>query len=123
MFSKVESFLVFLLSDMFSLLGFRMMEVDISSSLKDIELVDSGVDEELELFDEEVVFFDFDEDEDSDMIVNKLDNSKEKDYEFKLIEKEVLDENEERDSNEDIIEFEDFENLGDDLKELVIKFF
>lgn len=100
-----------------------MMEVDISSSLKDIELVDSGVDEELELFDEEVVFFDFDEDEDSDMIVNKLDNSKEKDYEFKLIEKEVLDENEERDSNEDIIEFEDFENLGDDLKELVIKFF
>lgn len=123
MFSKVESFLVFLLSDMFSLLGFRMMEVDISSSLKDIELVDSGVDEELELFDEEVVFFDFDEDEDSDMIVNKLDNSKEKDYEFKLIEKEVLDEIEERDSNEDIIEFEDFENLGDDLKELVIKFF
>ena len=98
------------------------MEADTSSSSKDTELADSGVDEELEPPDEEAVFSDPDEDEDSDMTANKSDNSKEKDYEFKPIEKESLDENEERDSNEDITELEDLENLGDDLKELVIKF-
>lgn len=99
-----------------------MMEADTSSSSKDTELADSGVDEELEPPDEEAVFSDPDEDEDSDMTANKSDNSKEKDYEFKPIEKEALDDNEERDSNEDITELEDLENLGDDLKELVIKF-
>ena len=99
-----------------------MMEADTSSSSKDSDLVDSGVDEELEPPDEEAVFSDPDEEEDGDMTPGKADNSKEKDYEFKPIEKEGMDENEERDSNEDITELEDLENLGDELKELVIKF-
>lgn len=121
-FSKVESSSASSSSDMLSSLGSRMMEADTSSGSKDTELVDSGVDEELEPPDEEAVFSDPDEDEDSDMTANKSDNSKEKDYEFKPIEKEAIDETEERDSNEDITELEDLENLGDDLKELVIKF-
>lgn len=100
-----------------------MMEADTSSSTKDSELVDSGVDEELEPPDEEAVFSDPDEDDDNgDIGPGKPDSSggKEKDYEFKPIEKE--DEQEERDSNEDITELEELEHLGDELKELLIKF-
>ena len=100
-----------------------MMEADKNSSTKDTELVDSGVDEELEPPDEEAVFSDPEEDEDGDIAPGKPNSGgKEKDYEFKPIEKEGMDENEERDSNEDITELEELENLGDELKELLIKF-
>ena len=104
-------------------LGSRMMEADTSSTTKDTELVDSGVDEEMEPPDEEAVFSDPDEEDEGDMTPGgKSENSKEKDYEFKPIEKEGMDDNEnEGDSNEDITELEDLENLGDELKELVIK--
>lgn len=103
-------------------LGSRMMEADTSSSTKDVELVDSGVDEEMEPPDEEAVFSDPDEEDERDITPVKSESSKEKDYEFKPIEKEGVDDNEEGDSNEDITELEDLENLGDELKELIIKF-
>lgn len=99
-----------------------MMEADTSSSAKDIELVDSGVDEEMEPPDEEAVFSDPDEEDEGDISPGKPESSKEKDYEFKPIEKEGMDDNEEGDSNEDITELEELENLGDELKELVVKF-
>ncbi|KAJ7365820.1 Integrator complex subunit 3 [Desmophyllum pertusum] len=121
-FSKVESLSALSPSDMLGSLGSRMMEADTSSSIKDTELVDSGVDEELEPPDEEAVFSDPDEEDEGDMTPCKSESTKEKDYEFKPIEKEGMDENEEGDSNEDITELEDLENLGDELKELVIKF-
>ena len=98
-----------------------MMEADTGSSTKDAELIDSGVDEEMEPPDEEAVFSDPDEEDERDITPVKSESSKE-DYEFKPIEKEGLDDNEEGDSNEDITELEDLENLGDELKELVIKF-
>ena len=103
-------------------LGSRMMEADTGSSTKDAELVDSGVDEEMEPPDEEAVFSDPDEEDERDITPVKSESSKEKDYEFKPIEKEGVDDNEEGDSNEDITELEDLENLGDELKELIIKF-
>jgi len=104
-------------------LGSRMMEADTTSSTKDTELVDSGVDEELEPPDEEAVFSDPDEDDDGDIAPGKPDvTAKEKDYEFKPIEKEGIDQHEEQDSNEDISELEELENLGDEFKELLIKF-
>ena len=103
-------------------LGSRMMEADSGSTTKDAELVDSGVDEEMEPPDEEAVFSDPDEEDERDMTPVKSESSKEKDYEFKPIEKEGMDDNEEGDGNEDITELEDLENLGDELKELIIKF-
>lgn len=100
-----------------------MMEADTSSSTKDTELVDSGVDEELEPPDEEAVFSDPDEDYDGDIVPGKPDSGgKEKDYEFKPIEKEGMEEQEEQDSNEDITELEELDNLGEEFKELLIKF-
>lgn len=99
-----------------------MMEADTSSSTKDAELVDSGVDEEMEPPDEDAVFSDPDEEDEGDVTAGKSHSSKEKDYEFKPIEKEGgMDDNEERDSNEDITELEELDNLGEELKELVIK--
>jgi len=125
-FSKVESSSTTSSSsssDMIGSLGSRMMEADTTSSTKDTELVDSGVDEELEPPDEEAVFSDPDEDDDGDIAPGKPDvTAKEKDYEFKPIEKEGIDQHEEQDSNEDISELEELENLGDEFKELLIKF-
>ncbi|KAL9987150.1 hypothetical protein ACROYT_G001407 [Oculina patagonica] len=117
-FSKVESSSASTSSDMLGSLGSRMMEADTSSSTKDSELGDSGVDEEMEPPDEEAVF----SDEEDEGDIGKPDSSKGKDYEFKPIEKEGMDDNEEGDSNDDITELEELENLGDELKELVIKF-
>lgn len=71
-FSKVESLsLLIFLNDIIGFFGFRMVEVDTISGIKDFELVDSGVDEEFEFFDEEVVFFDLDEDDESDTVFMK----------------------------------------------------
>lgn len=126
-FSKVESSSAS--NDMLGSLGSRMIGAadsngSNSSSTKDSELVDSGVDDELEQPDEEAVFSDPEEDDDGDVAPGKPNGAggKEKDYEFKPIEKEGVDENEERDSSEDITELEELENLGDELKELLIKF-
>ena len=127
-FSKVESSSSS--NDMLGSLGSRMIGAadsngsNSSSSTKDSELVDSGVDDELEQPDEEAVFSDPEEDDDDDVAPGKPNGAggKEKDYEFKPIEKEGVDENEERDSSEDITELEELENLGDELKELLIKF-
>ncbi|XP_067057405.1 integrator complex subunit 3-like isoform X2 [Acropora muricata] len=103
-------------------LGSRMMEAD-TSNTKDSELADSGVDEELEPPEEEAVFSDPDEDDDNDTDSVKLDSDgKEKDYQFKPIHKEGIDDQEERDSNEDVTELEEFESLGDEVKELILKF-
>lgn len=121
-FSKVESSSSSPSNDMVGSLGSRMMEADTGSSVKDAELVDSGVDEEIEPPDEEAVFSDPDEEDERDITPVKSESSKEKDYEFKPIEKEGADDNEEGDSNEDITELEELENLGDELKELIIKF-
>ena len=125
-FSKVESSSAS--NDMLGSLGSRMIGAADSnggnSSTKDSELVDSGVDDELEQPDEEAVFSDPEEDDDGDVAPGKPNGAggKEKDYEFKPIEKEGVDENEERDSSEDITELEELETLGDELKELLIKF-
>lgn len=127
-FSKVESSSAS--NDMLGSLGSRMIGAadsngsNSSNSTKDSELVDSGVDDELEQPDEEAVFSDPEEDDDGDVAPGKPNGAggKEKDYEFKPIEKEGVDENEERDSSEDITELEELENLGDELKELLIKF-
>ena len=97
-----------------------MVEADTCSG-KDGELVDSGVDEELEPPDEEAVFSDPDEDDDGAEANGKSEN-RVKDYEFKPIEKEGMDDGEEGDSNEDITELEELENLVDELKDLVVKF-
>ncbi|XP_074639480.1 integrator complex subunit 3-like isoform X3 [Acropora palmata] len=103
-------------------LGSRMMEAD-TSNTKDSELADSGVDEELEPPEEEAVFSDPDEDDDNDTDSVKPDSDgKEKDYQFKPIHKEGIDDQEERDSNEDVTELEEFESLGDEVKELILKF-
>lgn len=103
-------------------LGSRMMEAD-TSNTKDSELADSGVDEELEPPEEEAVFSDPDEDDDNDTDSVKPDSDgKEKDYQFKPIHKEGIDDQEERDSNEDVAELEEFESLGDEVKELILKF-
>ena len=99
-----------------------MMEAD-TSNIKDSELADSGVDEELEPPEEEAVFSDPDEDDDNDTDSVKPDSDgKEKDYQFKPIHKEGIDDQEERDSNEDVTELEEFESLGDEVKELILKF-
>lgn len=104
-------------------LGSRMMEADTSNNTKDSELADSGVDEELEPPEEEAVFSDPDEDDDNDTVSVKPDSDgKEKDYQFKPIHKEGIDDQEEQESNEDVTELEEFESLGDEVKELIVKF-
>ncbi|XP_068694256.1 integrator complex subunit 3-like isoform X2 [Montipora capricornis] len=123
-FSKVESSSSSTSSnDIIGSLGSRMVEADTTSGTKDSELVDSGVDEELEPPDEEAVFSDPDEDDESDTVPMKQDiRGKERDYQFKPIEKEGIDDQEEQDSNEDVTELEELENVGDEVKELIIKF-
>lgn len=95
---------------------------------KDIETEDSGVDDELEIPDEEALFSDPEDDEEIEGIKNE---PIEKDYQFKPIVKEEdarppggtgSGAGEERESNEDITELEELENIGEDLKNLLIQF-
>jgi hypothetical protein len=99
------------------------------SSKVEIETEDSGVDEELEIPDEEALFSDPEEDEEIESIKTE---PIEKDYQFKPIDKDedaghpggttatVV--GEERDSNEDITELEEIENIGENLKNLMVQF-
>ncbi|XP_031564730.1 integrator complex subunit 3-like [Actinia tenebrosa] len=106
-------------------LGGELGSMDTS---KDIETEDSGVDDELEMPDEEALFSDPEEDEEMEGIKNE---PIEKDYEFKPIVKEEdtrqgggtsASTGEERESNEDITELEELENIGEELKSLLIQF-
>lgn len=90
------------------------------------ETEDSGVDDELEIAEEEAVFSDPEDDEEMERIKPQ---SMEKEYQFKPIAKDeesiqnsnLSTEKDERESNEDITELEELENVGDDLKELLIQ--
>lgn len=77
------------------------------------ETADSGMDEELDVEEEEAVFSDPEEDEE-----------KQRDYSFKPIDKEAMEEGDEEgdSSSDDITELDELDNLREDLRELVIKF-
>ncbi|KAK3710033.1 hypothetical protein QZH41_012426 [Actinostola sp. cb2023] len=103
-------------------------ELTTSGAMKELtETEDSGVDDELEITEEEAVFSDPEEDEELEGIKAE---PIEKEYQFKPISKEeesgqttsmATAEREERESNEDITELEELENVGEELKELLIQ--
>ena len=53
------------------------------------------------------------------------DEEKDRDYAFKPIEKEVIEEGDEEgdSSSDDVMELEELDNLGEELKDLVMKFY
>ncbi|XP_048584103.1 integrator complex subunit 3 isoform X2 [Nematostella vectensis] len=94
---------------------------------------DSGVEEEIDIPDEEAVFSDPEDEDEAEPIKSE---PVEKYYEFKPISKDATEEGdlstgpgggveaggEERESSEDINELEELESLSDELKEMVLKF-
>ncbi|EDO31965.1 predicted protein, partial [Nematostella vectensis] len=94
---------------------------------------DSGVEEEIDIPDEEAVFSDPEDEDEAEPIKSE---PVEKYYEFKPISKDATEEGdlstgpgggveaggEERESSEDINELEELESLSDELKEMVLNF-
>ena len=84
------------------------------------------MDEELEIPDEEAVFSDPEDDDEIEAIKAE---PIEKEYHFKPIDaghtggSMSTTAGEERESNEDITELEELENIGEELKELLVQFF